>query len=145
MKRTISILFVSLSILMLLMHTVVPHHHHDGYVCFAIIECDEHNHENDEHTKHQGLPDDCEHTLSCFANSEYIDPQNAGDIKRKVSSFQNHDIKHLFPILFLASDFLVYDTVITLSDFKYADSLLFYKYAGTNRFHGLRAPPLLIS
>ena len=182
MKRAISISLVALSTFVLLIHAVVPHHHHGGYVCFIMEECEGDNHINCyhsenhglhadcEHNGHHGLPADCdhaehhglptgckhgahhdgapvgcEHNQSCIADAEYIDPQNSSEVKRKSYSSQNHDLVQLFPILFLTSDFLTFDTGVLLSDFKLNEYLLFYKSAEASQFHGLRAPPSLIS
>ena len=170
MKRAISISFVALSTFVLLIHAVVPHHHHGGYVCFIMEECEGDNHINCDHSEHYGLladcehnghhglpadcdhgahhdgePVGCEHNQSCIADAEYIDPQNSSEVKRKSYSSQNHDFTQLFPILFLTSDFLTFDAGVLLSDFKLNEYLLFYKSAEASQFHGLRAPPSLIS
>jgi len=144
-KRIISISFIALASFILLILAIVPHHHHEGLACIVMEMCEQDNQVNDEHTDHRELPDNSEHNQSCIGESQYIAPQTTNEIKCKVFSCQNHDFTHLFPILFLAADFLIYNAGISISDFKYGEYILFYKSAEANQFHGLRAPPFTIS
>lgn len=124
---------------------IVPHHHHEGLVCVVMEICEQDNQVNDEHTEHSDLPSDSEHEKSCVGESEYTAPRAANEIKCKISSCQNHDFTHLFPIFFLAADILSFDTGTSTSDFKYGEYISFYKSSEASQFHGLRAPPFIIS
>ena len=144
-KRIISISFVALSSLVLLILAIVPHHHHEGLVCIVMEICEQDNQVNDEHTDHRELPNDSDHEQSCIAESKYTSPKTTNETKCKVSSCQNHDLTHLFPIFFLAADFLIYDSGESTSDFEYGEFISFYKSAVANQFQFLLAPPSIIS
>jgi hypothetical protein len=131
-KRFISILFIATAGFVLQAVEVVPHHHHDGLPCIAASE-------------HTDLPDGCGHD-TCLAESEYIAPKTIDEIKCRITSCRNHDFSHLFPVLFLAADFLSFTTEIPASGITCGeDILLLYKSSDTGPSHGLRAPPFVIS
>jgi hypothetical protein len=130
-KKNVSILFIALASFILLALAVVPHHHHDGFPCAAV--------------EHRDLPGDCEQG-ECVAESEYTAPKTIDETKCKIASCRNHDFNHLFPVFFLAADFLSFTTEISISDNKCGEYiLLLYKSSDANLFHGLRAPPFVIS
>jgi hypothetical protein len=130
-KRNVSILFITIASFILLALAVVSHHHHEGLPCIV--------------TEHRDLPDDGEHG-TCIVESEYTAPKTIDEIKCKIVSCRNHDSNHLFPMFFLAADFLPLATEISTSDNKCGDYiLLLYKSSDANLSHGLRAPPFVIS
>jgi hypothetical protein len=120
---------------MLLMVNFVPHHHHDGFVCMV-----RDNFVNDEHADHHDERD-MVHDYLCIAEAEFIVPRIENEIKCEVSSCDNPDHVHIFPILFLVSDFLLFPSSISSIKFEYGDYVSFYTSAETSRFCGLRGPP----
>lgn len=52
MKRTANIAILSLSVLIILIMPLVPHHHHGGVECMVMERCVSDNTYNDEHTAH---------------------------------------------------------------------------------------------
>lgn len=60
MRKTLGISTMYVAILMVLLSTVFPHHHHLGEICTAIERCAIDGNDNDEHTHHHGDEDgDC--------------------------------------------------------------------------------------
>lgn len=74
MKRTILLTLMTLANILLLVHVVMPHSHHDGIVCFSLSEINHHSHctthqhddigaccaehcEHNEHHNHQNSED----------------------------------------------------------------------------------------
>lgn len=145
MKKKVSILFIALAAVMLLVSGIVPHHHHDGVACMIVEHCGKDNSVNDRHTNHP--VGDIQHEPSCVAESDYT-PYIDSRTKCKISSCDhcgspNHI--HLFSILYLAADFLPYSAETASASPEYGEYALFYKSAETSRFHGLRAPPFILS
>ncbi|MDR1623439.1 MAG: hypothetical protein LBS04_00485 [Tannerellaceae bacterium] len=131
MKKKLSILFIAIASFILLALAVVSHHHHEGLPCIV--------------TEHRDLPGDSEQE-TCIVESEYTAPKTIDEIKNKIVSYRNHDFNHLFPVFFLAADFLSFATEISTSGSKCGEyRLLLYKSSDANLFHGLRAPPFVIS
>jgi hypothetical protein len=130
-RKNVSILFIAIASFILLALAVVSHHHHDGLPCIV--------------TEHRDLPGDSEEG-TCIVESEYTAPKTVDEIKCKITSCRNHDFNHLFPVCFLAADFLSFTTGVSTSDSKCGEYiLLLYKSSDANLFHGLRAPPFIIA
>jgi hypothetical protein len=145
-KQKISISFIAVSVIFLLALRVLPHHHHSGQVCF-VMETGEQDHTvNDEHTHHNGIPDEG-HGKTCVAETEYIAPSFKDEIKCKISSCKNYDHNHiyLFPVFFLVADLLNFDTGNSFFKTAYGEHISFYKSAKAIQFNGLRAPPITLS
>ena len=132
MRRIISILFIALSVFVLLILAVIPHHHHEGAVCFAmeLNRQDGDGAADDPHTPHDDTPDG-DHGESCIAESVFTAANPNCEIKAVAASRQ-----HLLRLTNLPTD----DT-----DVEYGEYLLFYTSAPAPRVHGLRAPPPAIS
>lgn len=58
MRKILGISTMCVAILMVLLSTVFPHHHHLGEVCTAIERCAIDGNDNDEHTHHHGDEED---------------------------------------------------------------------------------------
>jgi hypothetical protein len=131
-KKFVSISFIAIASFILLAIAIVPHHHHDGFPCITA-------------TEHTDLPDSCERE-TCLAESEYIAPKTIDEIKCKIASCRNHDFNHLFPVIFLAADFLSFTTGISTAGITCGEQvLLLYNSSDTSPSHGLRAPPFIIA
>ncbi|MDR3140932.1 MAG: hypothetical protein LBU37_04295 [Tannerellaceae bacterium] len=131
MKKRLSILFIAAASFILLALAVVSHHHHEGLPCIV--------------TEHRDLPGGSEQG-TCIVESEYTAPKTIDEIKCKVVSCRDQDFNHLFPAFFLAADFLSFAAEISTSGNKRGEYiLLLYKSSDANLFHGLRAPPSVIS
>jgi|GEM_PF-863229 len=65
MKRGISILLFALGVAMILVHSLVPHHHHNGEICFVgqTQECCQHG--NSSQHNHNGSSQSHSHSPSC--------------------------------------------------------------------------------
>lgn len=137
MKQMFSISAVVLSAFLLLTLSALPHHHHRGQVHIAMESC-EHEEES------QQLPES-KHGTCCVAEHEFVLPRSGEEQKCKASPGKAHHHIGLFPIYFIVNDFLYCFTpeIIPKAGFKIPIS--FYTSAETNRFHGLRAPPLILS
>lgn len=154
MKKKIAISPILLAILVVLVAGAIPHHHHDnGAVCFHVIHYIE-NHEgnNDHDTTNDGQHStqnahSSQHDPNCVAETTYYTNPD-GKIKIKVPSVENGDnplYNQFFPLLYLVSDFLTNPAYNTYTKPKQGEYLLFYTSAEVSRFHGLRAPPFILS
>ncbi|MDR0750649.1 MAG: hypothetical protein LBF62_13915 [Tannerellaceae bacterium] len=130
MKEKLSIVSIAIASFILLAFAVVSHHHHEGLPCIV--------------TEHSGLPGGEEGT--CIVESEYTAPRATGEIKCRIVSFRDYDSGHLFPAFFLAADSQPFAMQIPPSGNTCGKHiLLLCKSSEANRFHGLRAPPSVIS
>ncbi len=128
---------------MMLVLTIVPHHHHKGATCMIVERCEKDNAVNDEHTGH--AENDMNHDKSCVIESDFVIPQADNGMKCKVSSCDNPDHIHFFPILYLVADFLLYPAETISPQPEYGEYVSFYTSAEASQFHGLRAPPYMLS
>ena len=142
MKKKFSISLISLAALMMLALNIVPHHHHDGAVCVITERCEEDNTINDEHTGHSDR--DMDHGKSCVIESDFVITQT-DETRCKVSSCGHPDHVHFFPILYIVADVLLSPAETISSKPEYGEYISFYTSAETSRFHGLRAPPFILS
>jgi hypothetical protein len=145
MKRKISISFIALSTFVLLIHTVVPHHHHGQMPCFAVEFCEEGHVFDDGDAHHHNAPDRSGET--CVLESEYIVSPLNNDMKPKVSYNKEygHDHIYLFPVYYLAASCVNYGARDSFFTTEYGGYLTFYKSSEAVRFSGLRAPPFIFS
>ncbi|SFS72835.1 hypothetical protein SAMN05216365_1157 [Porphyromonadaceae bacterium NLAE-zl-C104] len=147
MKKKIAISSIVVAILIVLVAGAIPHHHHDnGAICFHMTHHQDHQDasEDGEHSAQSGHS--CHHDPTCIAETTYY--TNPGKIKIKAPSFDNGDNPghiQLFPLLYLVSDFLINPAYNTYTKPKQGEYILFYKSAEVSRFHGLRAPPFILS
>ena len=154
MKKKIAISPIVLAILIVLVTGAIPHHHHDnGVICFHVIHYaenhggnDGHDATNDAHHSAQS-GHSCHDDPNCIAETTYYTNPD-GEIKIKAPSFENGDnpvYNPFFPLLYLVSDFLINPAYNTYTKPKQGEYLLFYTSAEVSRFHGLRAPPFILS
>ncbi|MEA4916611.1 hypothetical protein [Proteiniphilum sp.] len=158
MKKKIAISSIVVAILVVLVAGAIPHHHHDnGAICFHVTH--HQNHDQDHHNNHDdhNASDGDDHTAqnghgchddpTCIAETTYYtNPE--GKIKIKTPSFDNGDNPahiQFFPLLYLVPDFLINPAYNTYTKPKQGEYLQFYTSAEVSRFHGLRAPPFILS
>ena len=138
LKRKFYISFIALVELTMLALTVVPHHHHEGIACVIMNHCEESIPVDDEDSDH------AEHDMNhdaCVIEAAYIVPRINDEIKCKVSSCDNSDHIHFFPVLYLVADFLphFWEPVNLSPEFR--EHIPLYISLKASRQHGLRAPP----
>ncbi|SFL27713.1 hypothetical protein SAMN05216357_11717 [Porphyromonadaceae bacterium KH3CP3RA] len=146
LKKKIAISSVVLAILIVLVSGTIPHHHHDnGAICFHVTHGENDNSTDNEHTGKNSHS--CHHDVTCIAKTNYyFSPENK--VKIKTPSCDNCDDPghtHLFPLLYLVSDFLIHPAYNTYTKPKQGEYILFYTSAEVSQFHGLRAPPFVLS
>jgi hypothetical protein len=125
---------------MMLVLTILPHHHHEGVACM-IIECSKKdNSVNDKHAGHS--ENDMNHGKSCIIESDFVFPRADNGTKYNVSSCDSSNHIHFFPFLYLIADFLLYPDETISPKHEYGEYLSFYTSAESSQLHGLRAPPL---
>ncbi len=146
MKRKISILSVAISVLVLLVFAILPHHHHEDWACVIMELCEQDNPVNDEHTHHNEASEEG-HNGSCISESEYIVNNFNDETKCKVFSCKDDNHSHIlfFPIYFLVADSLNFDIGKSCPKTEYGEYISFYKSAEATQFHSLRAPPAILS
>jgi hypothetical protein len=128
---------------MMLVMSVVPHHHHNGAVCTIVEFCEDDNSVNDEHTGHSG--NDMDHGKSCVIESDFVITQTDNREKCEGSYCDNPDHVHFLHILYLVSGILPNPVETTSLQPEYGEYVLFYTSAQASQFHGLRAPPFMLS
>lgn len=110
-----------------------------------MAHCEDDNAADDKHTDQNTHTK--RHDTTCIAEANYyINPGNK--VKIKAPSCDNCDNPghiHLFPLLYLVSDFLIYPAHNTYTKPKQGEYILFYTSAEVSQFHGLRAPPFVLS
>ena len=129
---------------MMLVLNIVPHHHHDDAVCMVMESCQEDHSAGDEHAGHCHSGHGAAHGGSCVIESDYIITQTEGT-RCAVSSCGHPDHVHLFPMLYIVADVLLSPAETISSKPEYGEYLSFYTSAEASRFHGLRAPPFILS
>ncbi len=140
MKKKISILFIALATIMTMLLVIVPHHHHKEATCMIMERCEKDNSINDKHTAHhadKGL----QHNQSCVAESDFYVQKTDSRIKCKLSCNDCDNNIHLFPIIYLFTDFLTSFSETANPKPEYREYISFYTSEDASQFHGLRAPP----
>ena len=143
MKEGANIFFLTLATLMFLVLTIVPHHHHNGGVCIIKEKCEQDSAISDKLTGH--THNDKSHSRSCSLESAFAIRKTDDGIKCKVHSCDNPQHFHIFPILYLGVDFLLYPEVSSSSQPEWGNNVSFYTSAEASQFHGLRAPPHILA
>lgn len=75
MKRTLVFTMLLIANLVLLVHAVVPHHHHDAKVCFSIAHCQScgHDaHQEHDHHHHDQVPFQKDDLACCQLKDEMV-------------------------------------------------------------------------
>ncbi|MGE0077922.1 MAG: DUF6769 family protein [Bacteroidales bacterium] len=76
-QRNIAFTIILLANVMLLVHSLMPHHHHNGVVCFteshSQCSCNSNNHSNDCGTHHSSNGDD---SGCCVVKQDYLVPSD---------------------------------------------------------------------
>ena len=127
MRKKVAIVFLLLANIVLLTHTVLPHHHHsDGSVCFFVNSCN--NDVSHDNENHQNRCDDCSLISNVFINQQ----QGQDHIKYEPASH---------PVLFITP----YDNINlrqnTSFSFEYIPFITSLYSSALLRTCGLRAPP----
>lgn len=140
MKRKISILVVAVSVLIILVSAIMPHHHHRDLACIVMEFCQQDSAVNDVHTNHHA-DDGTEHGRACVAETDYYAFNTACRVKYNCD---NHI--HFFPFLYLNfADILTHHAENTFAKSEYGKYISFYTFGEAAQFHGLRAPPAILS
>lgn len=148
-KRFFAILFILFANIIMLVHVLVPHHHHKTEVCLSKTDCIPNRaHEPldkqdcSEHAEEEHTHDDKSQTNFCLLNSPLILPS------KKMECLTS-------PFFYLHTIFIYRTIQSTLrdADLITSVSLLYGKLAPPNNFHlytmyasnyiGFRAPPIL--
>lgn len=89
MKRGISILLFALGVAMMFVHSLVPHHHHNGEVCFVenVQECCQHG--NYSQHKHTNSSQSHSHSPGCNLLNDLSQAEKFRliDVLQVISSF----------------------------------------------------------
>jgi hypothetical protein len=143
-NRVATILFILLANIVLLAHTVIPHHHHNEKICVIDSHCDdhsnsaaeEHNHESHEH-------DNSQNKTNCVLDLTYIAPVFQG--KQELISviiFNLYPNAHCLQAILLGAYVFDNKTGMHYSDAPpiFFNASLYSNFV--NRIQGLRAPPI---
>ena len=140
MIRKTQISFMLLAIVMILVHTIIPHHHHKNIACFSSLDCyDEYYQHDNKKQEHHSKHCEGEQTEDCaLQKMPTIVRNNVKQIITEYESFDNssQDIK---------IDILKTDYSHTLfCKLRYFEISLESKHTFLiNSSSGLRAPPLI--
>ncbi len=129
-KRTLSLIFVSFAGILILAHTVIPHHHHHDQICFQ-NDISSHDHEDDKDSSD-----------ACVLKLPVVLPSN-----REIQEFRDADgaDNHLFVNVFHAylslneSNLLI--PLFYREDFTPENSFSYSLFVNSSL--GLRAPPVI--
>lgn len=135
MKKAANIAILSLSVLLILIASSIPHHHHKNVECAIIERCISDNTCNDKHTAHQTNDDQNENSL-CVKNIQ--------SLKAK-STLYNSESSLL--LLFLISTFIFAETLF--KGYRHTNLLpdgylISYKSPAGRGIQSLRAPPCFL-
>lgn len=146
MKQVIFTIFMTITAIVLLLSSVLPHHHHGDRVCYALESCELDHSFNDGHTHHHDNNDE-HHEGSCIADFKYIVGESHNDTKCGISDFSdfNPDQTFYLPLLYLVAEINNLTSSDTISGGFFRRHLLEYKSPDYSQFHGLRAPPSFFS
>lgn len=141
MKKLLAIFFILLANTILLAHSVLPHHHHEGYPCIEFLDCenqvcnDQDNHHSDDHSH----ADFCEYcVLNNFTFSSY--------------NFVTQEVKNLETVKYFPDFSDLYAVIANQVLQKINLSFLSQRHISTkqssfyyfiNSSLGLRAPPVV--
>ena len=133
--RYTAISFILFANIMLLVHALVPHHHHKGIICFteehSISVCDHHTQNHDSEKEDSGC---------CVVKQDYLVPTDEiGKTTRCVVNELNSKFQiGLFPLIISSSNLRVFAPVKFIHHFF--DDLPLYRYYLSSSL-SLRAPP----
>lgn len=107
--------------------------------------CEEDNVFNDGRTHHHNTHDGNNET--CILESKYIVSSFNDDIKPKIlyNKDYGHDHIYLFPVYYLVASCVNYSAGDSFFNTEYGEYITFYRSAEVTQFHGLRAPPFILS
>lgn len=58
-KRTAALFFISMAYFIIMAHAVVPHHHHNEWICIQSSHCADAHHSDEKSTSEHDHEDDC--------------------------------------------------------------------------------------
>ncbi|MFR9165744.1 MAG: DUF6769 family protein [Dysgonomonas sp.] len=131
MKRSVSILFMTIAMLTIIMHSVIPHHEHAEKVCFENILCNS----SDDNKDAAGGKHSC-----CLEKQEVVRAQN----EQESQSLCDHGpfcTDHQFVILFVGDFFESGTTLSSETKENPKPYLNLYTSVGVYSTNSLRAPP----
>lgn len=137
--KRIALLFILIANTLLLAHSFIPHHHHNGQVCTGTSQA--HN-EKSGSTDSDSYPDDDDDDTRCILGQTVVIPPNisrAVEIQQlKINNLENFNLNQSV-ILFSSDDF---PDFCTLFDYHHYSEISFLYSFQVNNSRGLRAPPL---
>ncbi|HSG67088.1 MAG TPA: DUF6769 family protein [Bacteroidales bacterium] len=102
MRKTFSILFMFISMLVMMMHALIPHHHHDSYACFYDFtkETDQACHDHDGHGHKE-----------CDGDGDNDDCCSLNDLLAILPDLQKNDQMSFIPLAYEWPDHLTPDLI----------------------------------
>lgn len=128
MKRAAHIFIMSLSVLIMLTVTFIPHHHHGSVECLSMVQCTY----NDRHTSHQA---DC----NALANHTCIASQFLSLRAETVSNHTRNTHQYTFSVAFIGTNTSTVRTHAASTPWAYSIS---FHSPYSKDVHSLRAPPV---
>lgn len=142
-KRTTAAIFVSLAGILMLVHAVVPHHHHYSEICFQKTHC-----ENEQSTESENTPDrdhdsnnNDRHDV-CVLNAPAVLPAGQDNHECKCISYTYKHAGAMFSITAILNS----EQKHFIQDIKSDDSsqgIISISQLPDYSSVGLRAPPLV--
>ena len=140
-QRITAISFMLLANIVLLAHTVVPHHHHTMQVCLVNAHCQD----DDKVHSHQSRPHDHQHdgedTTKCILKQIVIIPSNGLRKDNLVSDSSDFDLDHKSVQLSLLRFTYAISENICIATLKDPDDTPRLYSVMISHSLGLRAPP----
>ncbi|MEG1585860.1 MAG: DUF6769 family protein [Bacteroidales bacterium] len=144
LKQITTHILLIITMILIVVMSVVPHHSHKDAVCFVMEYCEADKTFNDEHTSHNAA----EHIESdgCTLLSDYLpDTVKVRKDSRCDASCQDDHLNHTFyTILFICADILFrHQKEFQTLRPEYTAYSDFYTSRCVSQLHGLRAPPFV--
>lgn len=139
LKKYLAIFFLSLASMIMLTFTILPHHHHQAYICFTTTHCEDHDHARHENHSHDEGP--LSNHRGCIGN---LLQAGIGRLQNIETDYQDGQIHHFIVIPFLQPNILALLSLradeIFRPQFLYREKL--HPVCYISEFSG-RAPPVL--
>lgn len=138
LKKYLAIFFLSLASMIMLTFTILPHHHHQAYICFTTSHCEDHDARHENHSHDEGP---LSNHQSCTGN---LLQARIGRLQNLEPDYQEGQVHHFILIPFLQPNILALLSLradeIFRPQFLYREKL--HPVCYISEFSG-RAPPVL--
>lgn len=135
MKKKLTILFLLVATLTVVLHNIIPHHHHGDKVCMVTELCDSECSSLD-HQNHHTPEEEQECSKGCTLNNVYIVKSNNNQEDNNIST------DYFIPICDILVSYLLFNNYPEIKEAAFPELNSFYKSSDYHSGLSLRAPPV---